>query len=313
MGQKILVIGSTNIDLVVPVDHTPEVGETILGGVLKKVPGGKGANQAVACGRLGGKTTFLTAVGADGLGEKALSNMAQAGVDISRVRRSEAMDTGMAMICVNREGNNSIVVVPGANTLCDLTYIRQHEEQIRTADILLAQLETPADAVYYALERGKALGKITMLNPAPAPEEIPEEVYRGLTYLTPNETELSRLTKLPVDSLEEVERAAAALLDKGVEHVIVTIGKRGAMLCSRAGAKVFPPPYIKVADTTAAGDTFNGAVAVKLAEGADVEEAIPFANAASTLSVSRPGAQTSIPSREEVERFLAQIKEGETV
>lgn len=171
------------------------------------------------------------------------------------------------------------------------------------------QMEIPEESVYYALQRGKMLGKITILNPAPAPDKIPDEIYEGLTYLTPNETELAKLTGMPTDQIEEVEKAAKCLLEKGVKHVLVTLGERGAMLCGRGITKHFPASKVRAVDTTAAGDTFHGAFAVKLMEGASMEEAITFANAAAALSVSRQGAQTSVPTRQEVENYMTKGEE----
>ena len=302
--KKILVIGSSNLDFVIRVGEMPAVGETLLGQSLERIPGGKGANQACACGRLGGDTTFLSAVGTDGLGDVVLENLIAAGVDCSRVARCPG-NTGIAVIYVNDAGNNSIVVVPGANSACDRGYLAETWDLVEQANIVIAQLEIPHDAVWDVLRRAHDLGKVTILNPAPAPDSLPEDLYPCLDYITPNETELQKLTGLPVGTAEEAKAAAAVLLARGVEQVVVTLGEKGALLKSRTREQLFPALPVEAVDTTAAGDTFNGAMAVRLAEGAVIEEAIRFANAASALAVSRKGAQTSIPDRGEVEDLLA--------
>lgn len=302
--KKILVIGSTNIDFVVRVNEIPVIGETVMSKFFDKFPGGKGANQAYACGSLGGDATFMSVIGDDGLGEIAMKNMRKVNIDINCVKTAAGWPTGMAIICVNNEGNNSIIVVSGSNVLCDKAYIEQHLDQIRETDILVVQMETPNEGVYFALEKAKEFGKITIFNPAPAPDYIPDEVYDGLSYITPNETELQKLTGIRIDSYGDIRAAARKMLERGICNVIVTLGAKGALLMNDKTEKLFSPVDLKPVDTTAAGDTFNAAVAVKLAEGATIEETINFANAASTISVTRKGAQTSVPSRQEVEEFL---------
>lgn len=304
--KKILVIGSSNIDFVIRVADMPLVGETLLGQSMERIPGGKGANQAYACGRLGGHTAFLSAVGTDGLGDAVIENLKSAGVDCSQVAYCDDRSTGLAVIYVNDAGNNSIVVVPGANGACTKEYLSSAQKRMEESDIVVAQLEVPHDGVYDAMRRAYALGKVTILNPAPAPDTLPADLYPCLHYITPNETELQKLTGFPVGSLEETRIAAAELLGRGVKNVIVTLGEKGALLKNRETEELFPAPKVSAVDTTAAGDTFNGAVAVKLAEGKDIREAICFANAAASLAVSKKGAQTSVPSREEVEAFLSE-------
>lgn len=302
--KKILVIGSSNLDYVIRVGEMPAVGETLLGKSLERIPGGKGANQACACGRLGGDTAFLSAVGTDGLGEVVLENLVAAGVDCSHVARCPG-STGMAVIYVNDAGNNSIVVVAGANAACDRDYLAKTWGLVEQADIVIAQMEIPHDAVAEVMRRAHGMGKVTILNPAPAPDSLPADLYPCLHYITPNETELQKLTGMPVDTAEDAGAAAAVLLERGVGQVVVTLGEKGALLKSRTREQLFPALPVQAVDTTAAGDTFNGAMAVRLAEGASIEEAIAFANAASALAVSRKGAQTSIPSRAETEALLA--------
>ena len=305
--KKILVAGSTNMDFVAQVHHIPAVGETILSSSFARIPGGKGANQACACGRLGGNTVFLSAVGKDGLGSVAIENLLAAGVDCSKVRFRDDLSTGLALISVNQEGDNSIIVIPGANRACDTDYLREQEALIREADIVMAQMEIPHEAVYWLMKTAHDAGKVTILNPAPAPDSIPEDIYPALTYMTPNETELKKLTGCETDDPEQIARAAEQLIAAGVGNVIVTLGSRGALLKNREKEALFPPPPAKAVDTTAAGDTFNGALAVMLAEGAPVEKAIRFANAAASITVSRKGAQISVPDRAEAEQKMKEF------
>jgi ribokinase len=304
MNKSILVIGSTNIDLVTQVDRLPVEGETLLSNRFERLCGGKGANQAYACGMLGGKTSFLGAVGEDSFGTFAVDNLKKAGVDCEGVKFCKEESTGLALICVDKKGSNSIVVVPGANCQCTWEYTEGKSNLLEEADIIMAQLEIPTDCVYNVLKKAFSEGKITILNPAPAPESIPDWVYPNLCFITPNETELQKLTGMPVGTPEEILTAARSLLSKGVKNVIATLGKRGAMLVNKDTEAVFDPPSVPAVDTTAAGDTFNGALAVQLAEGKSLEEAIRFANGAAALSVSRKGAQVSIPTRQETEAFL---------
>jgi ribokinase len=309
--KSILVVGSTNIDLVFGVYEMPRPGETVMSRSFREVPGGKGANQACACGKLGGNCTFLSAVGKDSMGEKAMDSLRSANVDTRKMLCCETLPTGMAAITVDSRGENSIVIVAGANSACDEAYIRQNEANIQTADIILTQQETPRECVSFLLERAKALGKCTILNPAPASGSLPDEMLRGLRYITPNETELGRLTNMRTQTMEEIALAARALYEKGVENVLVTVGARGALLYNRDGLETYPAfPVERVIDSTAAGDTFNAGLAVALAEGLSTACAIRFANAAAAISIGRSGAQTSIPSRAEVEQFLKSAQPG---
>jgi len=306
--KKILVIGSSNIDFVVNVQYMPAVGETIIGNALSKIPGGKGANQAYACAKLGGDITFLSTLGDDDSGKLLIDNLSRAGVNTGLISVLKDTPTGMAIIYINKEGNNSIVVVSGANGLCSAEYLKNQSEAFQESDIMIVQMEIPYDSVYYAVEKADKLGKTVILNPAPAPDYIPDEIYSCIDIITPNETELARLTGYGIDSFENIKEGCQALLRKGVKNVLVTLGARGAMLVNNNEASIFAPPDIKVVDTTAAGDTFNAAIAVMLAEGRSYHDAIKFANIASTIAVSRKGAQTSVPARQEVDNFSKQLK-----
>ena len=291
MGKKILVIGSLNMDMVIPVKELPQKGETILGGSPAHIPGGKGANQACAAGKLGGAVTMLGKVGQDGMGRALKENLAAAGVEVTHVEETPDAPTGMAVIYVGETGSNSIVVIPGANGLCDAAFIEANEELIAAHDIIVLQLEIPYDGVFRAIQLAKKHGRLVVLNPAPAPDSLPPEVIASLDYFTPNETEMARIAGLPVGGVEEAIAAGKKL------------GEAGALLVTKETAQVLPTLRVQAVDTTAAGDTFNGAFVTALAEGMSQEEAIAFGNKAASISVTRKGAQTSIPSREEVDGY----------
>ena len=303
MGKKILVIGSLNMDMVIPVKELPQKGETILGGSPDYIPGGKGANQACAAGKLGGSVTMLGKVGQDGMGRALKENLAAAGVDVSHVEETPDAPTGMAVIYVSESGSNSIVVIPGANGLCDAAYIEANEDLIAAHDIIVLQLEIPYDGVFRAIRLAKKHGRLVVLNPAPAPDSLPPEVIASLDYFTPNETEMGRIAGLPVGNTEEAVAAGKKLVEAGVGTVLATLGEAGALLVTGETAQVIPTLRVRAVDTTAAGDTFNGAFVTALAEGKSEAEAIAFGNRAATISVTRKGAQTSIPTRKEVEEY----------
>lgn len=311
--KEILVIGSTNIDYVIRVKHMAVAGETIMGRGFEKNFGGKGANQAYACGKLGGSVSFVSAVGNDELGAQAIENLRSVNVRSENTRISEGVPTGMALICVNEEGDNSIVLVPGANDTCEEEWIMGHVEAIARADILMLQLETPLAGVWSAIHEGSRLGKTIVLDPAPVPEAgLPESIYGCVTYLTPNEAELRALTGMSVDTEEQICAAAKELVRRGAKNVIVTMGKKGALLMNAQGVRTYPPCPVSPIDTTAAGDTFNAALAVQLSKpGANIDRAIAYANAAAAISTTRNGAQPSIPSAEEVEAYIASNMMGE--
>lgn len=303
MGKKILVIGSLNMDMVIPVKELPQKGETILGGSPAHIPGGKGANQACAAGKLGGAVTMLGKVGQDGMGRALKENLAAAGVEVTHVEETPDAPTGMAVIYVGETGSNSIVVIPGANGLCDAAFIEANEELIAAHDIIVLQLEIPYDGVFRAIQLAKKHGRLVVLNPAPAPDSLPPEVIASLDYFTPNETEMARIAGLPVGGVEEAIAAGKKLVEAGVGTVLATLGEAGALLVTKETAQVLPTLRVQAVDTTAAGDTFNGAFVTALAEGMSQEEAIAFGNKAAAISVTRKGAQTSIPSREEVDGY----------
>ena len=303
MKKKILVVGSLNMDMVIDLDRMPAVGETLLGSSLTYNPGGKGANQAYAAAKLGGVVKMLGCVGNDEFGEILKKNLSCCGVDVSDIKTG-TKSTGMACIYVDKQGNNSIVVVPGANMECDVEYLKACDKAFQECDCLILQMEIPKEAIYYAINRAKELGKSVTLNPAPAPDEFPDDLYQKLDYITPNSTELMRLGGGSGKTIEDNIQGAKKLLDKGVRNVLVTLGEKGALLVNDEGAELFPTRKVVSVDTTAAGDCFNGAFLVALSEGMDHKNAVIFANAASSISVTRNGAQASIPDRNETDEVL---------
>lgn len=300
-NKKILVIGSLNMDMVVTMSHLPKPGETLLGDNISYVPGGKGANQAYAGQKLGGTVKMLGKVGDDTFGPQLIHNLQAIGVDVSSIEVAKNTSTGLAVIYVDEDAQNEIVVIPGANQTCDKDYISKHVDSIKEADAIVLQMEIPHDAVYHAITLAKQHGKLVVLNPAPAPNRpLPDAILASIDYITPNETELEILTGIKVESLDNIEKAANILLQKGVKKVLVTCGDKGAMLVDSNGDTHFPGLKVKAVDTTAAGDCFNAAVVVALMEGNTEERAIIFANKASAIAVTRKGAQPSVPAREEV-------------
>ncbi len=301
-----MVIGSLNMDMVL---HTeiPRVGETLLGRLNAYVPGGKGANQAYAGARLGASTAMLGKVGQDAFGDTLVEALRTAGVDTTLIARAE-QQTGLAVICVNAAGDNSIVVLPGANEASDTAFIQANEAAIADSRVVLLQMEIPYPAVYEAIRIAKAHDRLVILNPAPAPDSLPDEVLRQMDYLTPNETELARLSGLPVTDRQSAAAAAQVLLARGVRGVLATLGSSGALLCTSASQRFFPAYRVEAVDTTAAGDTFSAAFATELARHGDADCAIRFATAAAAISVTRSGAQTSIPDRVEVEQWMKEVQ-----
>ena len=297
---KILVIGSLNVDMVMKVDHMPVAGETILCDGMKLVAGGKGANQACAAGRLGTDVIMLGAIGNDAYGEMQRQSLLQSGVDVSGLLTKEKVSTGTAFITVNKEGNNSIVVVQGANAQFTPEDIEAHRNLIEECEIVILQLEIPMDTVLYAVKLARKLGKIVLLDPAPAPEHFPKELYQYIDIIKPNESELSRLTGI-ADAQNHLEEAVQILKDHGVKNVLVTLGGEGAYLDAENKTAVhIPAKKVKVVDTTAAGDSFTAALAAMILDGKALEEAAEFANQVSAIVVTREGAQDSIPTLQEV-------------
>lgn len=295
----IVVVGSTNTDMVVKAPRIPRPGETILGGRFLMNPGGKGANQAVAAARLGGKVAFVAKVGNDLFGRATLDLLKKEGIAATGVTVDRREPSGVALIMVDASGENCISVASGANGKLAPRDFAAALRKLGAPSMLLAQLETPIPTIA-AVAAYAARRKVPfILNPAPA-AKLPREVYRGVTLLTPNESEAGLLTGIRVTGAAGAERAARALCRLGVRQVVITLGAAGAYLFDGAAGTMVPARKVKAVDATGAGDTFNGALAVALDEGRTLEAAVRFASAAAAISVTRLGAQSSIPHRKEV-------------
>lgn len=301
--KQILVIGSLNMDFVVSVEEMPRKGETISAKNMQLIGGGKGANQACAAGKLGASTAMLGAVGKDTYGGRLLDSLKQAGVDVSRILRLEEETTGIALITVDSHGENSITVIPGANGAVSCEYIERNRDLIAASDYVLLQLEIPMETVVYAAKLAHEMGKTVILDPAPAPDHLPDELFQYVDLLKPNETELEKLSGIPVNE-ETLKSAAETMKQKGVPCVIVTLGGEGMYGSFPDGSDCrLYTQKVPVVDTTAAGDSFTGALAAAMGEGASVSEAMDYAGKVAAVVVTRKGAQTSLPTKEEVEAF----------
>ena len=303
MSERITVVGSLNMDLVVRSPRIPQPGETIIGHEWHTIPGGKGANQAVAAARIGGHVSMVGRVGGDAFAQDLLDNLAASGVDHSHVTRDREAATGVALITVDDDGENTIVVASGANMQLSPQDVEAAEEAIAASKVLLLQLESPLETVMHAAQVAQAHGVTVVLNPAPA-RQLPVELFSLVDVLVPNESETALLTGLLVNSLGAIESAAGALLDKGIGTVILTLGAQGALLADAKGFNLVPAFKVDPVDTTAAGDAFMGAFGVALAEAKPAAEAVRWGNAAGALAATKLGAQTSLPYREEVETLL---------
>jgi len=308
MKPAIVVVGSLNMDFVVTVEHLPAPGETVLGRDFQMIPGGKGANQACAAGKLGAGSTavrMIGRVGYDVFADHLKASLSAAGVDVAAVHASKAQPTGVALIWVDRAGQNSIVVASGANHALAAADVEAMRKVFRGASHALFQLETPLDTVAAALALAREEGLATILDPAPA-QALPADLLARVDILTPNESEALMLLGRPAArvSLEDAPALAEALLGLGPRTVILKLGDRGCFLCQAQARQHYPAFRVEPRDATAAGDTFNAALAVALAEGMPMDRALPFANAAAAISVTRLGAQASAPSRAEVDAFL---------
>lgn len=298
--KKCVVIGSVNMDMVVTVDSFPKPGETRTGFDFKQMPGGKGANQAVALGRLGANAAMAGCVGHDASGDVYMENFRNNGVDTACVTMVDGTSTGTAVIEVDQSGENHIIIVPGANGKCDLEWLDGVMKGIMDGDIFLLQLEIPHDTVFEAVRRLKAAGKMVILDPAPA-AAIPDDVLACVDIITPNETELLTLTS---DMDADMNARMEYLHNKGVGTVIAKTGASGARILDDDGITDVHGFKVKAADTTAAGDTFNAGLAWALAEGFDIRKAMVYANAAAAISVTAPGAQGGMPTVAMVRDFM---------
>ena len=289
--KNIFIVGSLNYDLVINAPYMPVGGETIKGSDFMTNAGGKGANQAYASAKLGGKVYMCGAVGNDSFGDELLASLNSVGVNTDFVKKVPKTSTGVAVIVVT-EGENRIIIDSGANAKITKNDIDEFLENANEGDIFLTQLETPIDVVGYALSRAKEKGLLVVLNPAPANKEI-EKYLTSVDIITPNETEL------------EILGGRETLLDKGIKTVITTLGAQGYEIATNDGAKIYPCIKVKAVDTTAAGDTASGGLCVKLAGGKTIEEAMAFGSLAASIACTRRGAQMSVPSLDEVELYQA--------
>lgn len=299
--SKIVVIGSLNMDHIVHVPHMVKQGETILAkDDLRFVPGGKGANQAYAIGKLGGDVCMLGKVGTDEAGKSMLQNLSEVAVDTSKIEFSNA-STGTAWICVNEEGDNSIVVIPGANKQVDIPYIERNLSEIQKAEMVILQLEIPIETVCFAAKEAKERGKLVVLDPAPAQVGLPTELFSYVDILKPNETELATLTGM--DASAGVEDMVQELRKIYKGTLVMSMGEKGVLIDDGDYSSRFPARKTIVVDTTAAGDSFVAGMALKLVENQSLEDAIEYAQKLASIVVSRSGAQSSIPTAEEVEEL----------
>lgn len=298
--KKILVIGSLNMDSVIKTPHMPKPGETVMGTDISLVPGGKGANQAYAAGKLGGDVTMLGAVGKDAFGDTMLENLRSVNVNVEGIRQLEGVPTGQAYITVNEEGQNSIIVIAGANGEVTEKMVDENMNLIDASDIIIMQLEIPVRTVQYIKEIAVKKGKTVILDPAPAVAGLPDEFWSGIDYIKPNETELEILAGRTLETESELIEGAKEMLTKGVKTVLVTLGEKGCLYVSAKEEKIIPTRKVQVVDTTAAGDSFTAAFALSLSRDESIEEAIAFGQKVSGIAVTRKGAQTSIPDMNEL-------------
>lgn len=300
MNKKIVVIGSCNTDMVVSTKRLPLPGETLIGGEFFMNSGGKGANQAVAAARLGGDVCLIAKVGNDSLGSRSVDQYRAEGINVDYIGIDHDNPSGVALIMVDEHGENSISVASGANMALCVTDVNRAEKVIAEADIVLMQLEIPMEVVEHAARRAHGMGKRVILNPAPA-HVLSDSLLRSLYVLIANETEAEFISGTQITDMDSVARAADIISSKGVENVVITLGSKGAFIKQKGIYRHIQGYKVKAVDATAAGDTFCGAVCVALAENRPLAEAVEFANHCASVTVTRRGAQTSLPYRSEVE------------
>ena len=304
-NAKLAVLGSINADHILNLAHFPRPGETVIGQKYQIAFGGKGANQAVAAGRAGANIAFIACVGADDIGERICQQLAQDNIDTHPVEAVEGESTGVAMIFVNGEGENNIGIYSGANAALTPQYVERHQQVIAQADALLHQLESPLDSVLAAATLARQHQTRVILNPAPA-TKLSDDLLALIDIITPNETEAEILTGIAVNNDDDAARAAAALHEKGIATVLITLGRRGVWLSENGKGQRIAGFEVNAVDTIAAGDTFNGAFITARLEGKAMHDAVRFAHAAAAIAVTRSGAQPSVPWRAEIDDFLQQ-------
>lgn len=303
--SKITVVGSLNMDLVVRTPKIPVMGETIIGSGFMTSPGGKGANQAVAAARLGGKVVMIGCVGNDIFGRDLIANMQVSNVETAYIRILDDVSTGVAVIVI-KDGNNSIIVDSGANFLLSPQMIEEAEEIVKACELLIVQLEIPLETVDKAINLAKKHNKKVLLNPAPA-QKLSDELLGKLDIITPNETECEIITGLEIKSIEDAKVAVKFLKNKGIPQVVITMGGKGVVYNSGEEIRHKAINPVVVVDTTAAGDSFSGALAVALSQGNSIDEAVDFGSIVGAMTVTKKGAQTSLPTIEEVNKFINKL------
>ena len=309
-SPRIVVVGSANTDMVIGGRSLPQPGETVLGGTFWMASGGKGANQAVAAARLGGDVGFVARVGNDLFGERALRDYAAEGIDTTYVETVADVASGVALILVDEHGENLISVAPGANEALSVAAVEAARDWIEGADVLLLQLETPLESVAAAARRATAAGTTVVLDPAPA-RALADELLRDVDVLTPNESEARRLTGVDVVDFDSACAAGELLRSRGVDSVLVTLGRLGCAVVTDAGNEWVRPPGVEAVDTTAAGDTFNGALARGLESGLELRPSVRLGVRAAALAVTRRGAQPSMPRADELGLDLSDRPRGD--
>lgn len=300
MSERIVVIGSCNTDMVINMERLPLPGETIIGGNFFMNAGGKGANQAVAAARLGGNVSFMAKVGNDHFGSRSIEQYKSEGIEVEHILVDNDNPSGVALIMVDAKGENCIAVASGANALLRPEDIDKATDTIERGDIVLMQLETPLETVEYASRIAREKGKKVILNPAPA-LHLPESLLNNLYMIIANETETEYISGIKITDMDSICRAADIISSRGVENVVITLGSKGAFVKENGAYHQVPAIKVKAVDATAAGDTFCGALCVALAEGKDILEAVEFANRCASVTVTRLGAQSSLPYRSEID------------
>lgn len=300
MDKNIIVVGSSNTDMVINADHLPVPGETIMGGSFMMNFGGKGANQAVAAARLNGNVHFIAKIGKDLFGKRSIEQYEDEGIHVEQIYSDPVLLSGVALIIVDANGENSIVVASGANSSLSPEDIKKAYSVIEKADIMLIQLEIPIETVEYAAHLAKEKGIKVILNPAPA-RPLSDSLLKNLYMIIPNETEAEILSGVKVTDWESAQKAADIIHAKGANIVVITLGSKGALIKEEGQYHKVPVPKVKAIDTTAAGDTFCGAVCVALTENMSVLDAVKFANKCASITVTRMGAQSSLPYRREID------------
>lgn len=298
-SKKILIIGSTNMDMVVKTKHIPAPGETVLAGSFFMNPGGKGANQAVAVARLGGNSCFISKVGNDVFGKQSSQLFDEEGINTSYLLSDDELPSGVALITVDQRGENSIVVASGANGNLYPRHLKEAMNEIGGAFIIMMQLEIPMETVEFIAKFAASKKVLVILDPAPS-SDLSAELLSHIDIITPNQTEAEMLSGIKVHSIESAKKAARAIYAMGVKHVVITMGALGVVICSEGKIHLVETPKVEALDTTAAGDVFNGGLAVALSEGKTLIDAVYFGCLAAAVSVTRLGAQSSIPYRNEI-------------